>query len=163
VGTRPTSDRVREALFSTLATIRPLAGAAVLDLYAGSGALAIEALSRGAARAVLVESDQRALAAIDRNLVAVGLSGAEVVAGPVERYATTDGFDLVLADPPYGLPAERLAAVLAGLRLNAGAVVVVERRRGDPWEWPARFLPIKDRRYGETMLWYGRAAEGMVT
>src|SRR5580692_6775643 len=101
MATRPTSDRVREALFSALG---PLGGAAVLDLYAGTGALGIEALSRGAARATFVESARPALAALRDNLAALGLEGAaRVLAMPVERAVTRLGgaFDLVLADPPY--------------------------------------------------------------
>ena len=122
-GVRPTGDRAREGLFNSLATLLDVRGAAVLDLYAGSGALGLEALSRGAASATLVESDERALAALRRNVAALDLP-AEVVALPVERFLARDPvppdrtrhdglrYDLVLLDPPYELD---VAPVLARL------------------------------------------------
>jgi 16S rRNA (guanine966-N2)-methyltransferase len=165
-GTRPTADRTREALFSALeAALGGLAGARVLDLYAGSGAVGLEALSRGAARALLVESDPRAVAVVRQNVEAVGVPGAEVVALPVARALARPApcaFDVVYADPPFALGASELAAVLgaalAGGWVAAGAVAVVERSaRDEPFDWPAGYVATRSRRYGESVLWYGRA------
>jgi 16S rRNA (guanine966-N2)-methyltransferase len=162
-GVRPTGDRAREGLFNSLGTLLDLEGARVLDLYAGSGALGLEALSRGAAEVVFVESGPRVLPVLRRNLATVGLPGGRVVAGSV---ATVVGgraparFDLVLADPPYATPAEEVQAVLralvAGEWLAENAVVVVERSsREPPWEWPTPLAGLRDRRYGEAVLRYG--------
>jgi 16S rRNA (guanine966-N2)-methyltransferase len=166
--TRPTSDRAREALFSALGSlIRAWAGRRVLDLYAGSGAVGLEALSRGAAGVVLVESDARAARTITANVTAVGLPGAEVRRTTAElavrSLAAAAGapFDVVFADPPYDLGDDRLGEVLLAVRpaLAADAVVAVERSsRGGPWEWPAGYEALRSRRYGEATLWYGRAA-----
>jgi len=154
--TRPTSDRVREALFSTLG---PLDGARVLDLFAGSGALGIEALSRGAASALLVERDPRAVAAIRANLDALGLIApeAEVRAGPARAAlrsasARGDTYDLIFLDPPYrsapGLGRE-LSAALEPL-LTGGGRVVSESDRRAPLELA---LPLThERRYGDTLI-----------
>jgi 16S rRNA (guanine966-N2)-methyltransferase len=165
-GTRPTSDRAREALFSSLASlVGAWAGRRVLDLYAGSGAVGLEALSRGAAHALLVESDPRAVRTITANAGTLGLPGAVVRQGRVER-VVADGlpspaYDVVFADPPYDLPDEELRAVLVGLRpqVSDDAVAAVERptRSGD-WSWPAGWVGLRSRRYGEATLWYGRAA-----
>lgn len=169
-GTRPTSDRVREALFSrTESLLGGLDGVAVLDLYAGSGALGLEALSRGAASAVLVESDRRAAAVLRSNVAALGLDAtARVVADRVERLLTRSPVGagagpvgLVLADPPYDLPADALREVLAtgaqGGWLGADALLVVERPTRSSWRFPTGVTPVGERRYGETTLWYGRA------
>jgi 16S rRNA (guanine966-N2)-methyltransferase len=154
--TRPTSDRVREALFSTLG---PLDGARVLDLFAGSGALAIEALSRGAASALLVERDPRAVAAIRANLDALDLRSpkAEVHARPARAAlrsasARGDTYDLIFLDPPYrsapGLGRE-LSAALEPL-LTGGGRVVSESDRRAPLELA---LPLThERRYGDTLI-----------
>ncbi|GAA0279673.1 16S rRNA (guanine(966)-N(2))-methyltransferase RsmD [Cryptosporangium japonicum] len=163
-GTRPTSDRAREALFSAVQALLPLDGAAVLDLYAGSGAVGFEALSRGAAHAVLVESDPKAVRTLRANAGSLKLPGAEIWAGPAERFAAapaTHRFDLVFADPPYAVSAEALSAVLADLDssgwLGSDAVVIVERAtRGEPWVWPKPLVAVRERRYGEGTLWYGR-------
>jgi 16S rRNA (guanine966-N2)-methyltransferase len=166
-GTRPTSDRTREALFSALAALVDLDGARVLDLYAGSGAVGLEAVSRGAAHAYLVESDRAALAVLRRNVADLGLPGVAIGAGPVERYAAAAppgaAYDVVFADPPYALSAGDLGRVLGDLTahgwLAPGAVVVVERASRDPeWKWPAGYEPVRARRYGEATLWYGRAS-----
>jgi 16S rRNA (guanine966-N2)-methyltransferase len=155
---RPTADRVREALFSSLAPLLP--GASVLDGFAGSGALGLEARSRGAARVTLVERDPRALEAIRRNVAAVGLDAVEVLAADVVRRATDATlpgapFDLVLLDPPYALDTsviERLLADLVPL-LADGATVVVERAADAPAPaWPSPLLPVAPRRYGSTRL-----------
>ncbi|MGY1713646.1 16S rRNA (guanine(966)-N(2))-methyltransferase RsmD [Geodermatophilus sp. SYSU D01106] len=163
-GVRPTGDRAREGLFNSLGTLLDLDGATVLDLYAGSGALGLEALSRGAASVVLVENGPRVLPVLRANVAAVGLPGARVVAGSVPTVvggAPPARFDLVLADPPYAVPVPEvlgvLGALVTGEWLAPGAVVVVERSsREEPWEWPTPLTGIRDRRYGEALLRYGR-------
>jgi 16S rRNA (guanine966-N2)-methyltransferase len=163
-GTRPTSDRAREALFNTLAGLIELDGARVLDLYAGSGALGLEALSRGAEVAVLVESDAEAARAIVANVTGLGLTGADVVRTTVERHLASppaEPFDVVFADPPYALAEPDLAGALGRLAgadwVRSGGVVVVERsvRSSEP-EWPETLRPVKHKRYGDTALWYRR-------
>jgi 16S rRNA (guanine966-N2)-methyltransferase len=167
-GTRPTSDRAREGLFSTLGSLLGAwAGRRMLDLYAGSGAVGLEALSRGAAHVLLVESDARAAATVTANIATLGLPGAEVRRSRVERMVA-DGlpgpaYDVVFADPPYDLADDAVGAVLTGLHpaLADGAVVAVERAtRGGEWVWPTGFEPLRSRRYGEATLWYGRATSG---
>lgn len=220
-GTRPTSERARAGLFDRLATLVDLDGAAVLDLYAGSGAVGLEAVSRGAQVAVLVDSDRRAAQVIRANaglLVGkaggvhnttsdagtayeAGEAGAAQKAGAahkagtacdaggaerihVERnhseriyvramtvatFLTTDAgdvagapFNVVFADPPYDLEDDAVASVLQSLAgpdwTAEGAIVVVERsiRSAEP-RWPQRFQTLAGRKYGEAMLWYGRA------
>ncbi len=168
-GTRPTADRAREGLFATvLAILGPLGGARVLDLYAGSGAVGLEALSRGASDVLLVESDTRAAGVIRGNIEAVRLPGARLIADRVERVLARGPGDclprdLVFADPPYAVPAEEVQRMLAALRnrgwLAPGALVVVERgTRSGPVTWPAGYLPDRSRGYGEATLWYGLAA-----
>lgn len=159
-GTRPTTDRVRESLFNVLTARLDLAGIAVLDLYAGSGALGLEALSRGAASALFVESDRQAVAAIERNIAALGLSGATVRRGSVAAVLSagaTAPVDLVLADPPYGLDAAEIAAQLDALTAygwtGPSAVVVFERAvASPPLTWPAGWQPWEPRVYGDTRL-----------
>ena len=150
VRTRPTADRVREAMFSILGDV---AGARVLDLYAGSGALGIEALSRGAASALFVEKDPRAVAAIRRNLEGLG-ADAEIRRRDVIGFlsAAEGRYDLVLIDPPYdsaariaGRLTERLPAVLA-----EGARVVTESDKRHPLELPLPLL--RERTYGDTRI-----------
>ena len=166
-GTRPTSDRAREALFGTLESLLGAwAGRRVLDLYAGSGAVGLEALSRGAAHALLVESDARAARTLAANVASLGLAGAEVRRGRVERVAAHGlpgpAYDVVFADPPYDLTDDELRTVLADLRpaVADAAVVVVERAtRGGAWTWPAGYEEVRSRRYGEATLWYGRATQ----
>jgi 16S rRNA (guanine966-N2)-methyltransferase len=164
-GVRPTGDRAREGLFNTLGTLLDLDGAAVLDLYAGSGALGLEALSRGAAAVLLVESSPAVLPVLRANLATVGLPGGQVRAGSVPAVVAGPApraFDLVLADPPYATPATEVLAVLDSLHsggwLAPGAVVVVERSsREEPFGWPTPFTGLRDRRYGEALLRYGRS------
>ncbi|HEV7899708.1 MAG TPA: 16S rRNA (guanine(966)-N(2))-methyltransferase RsmD [Planosporangium sp.] len=164
-GTRPTSDRVREALFSALDTMVELSGARVADLYAGSGAVGLEAASRGAAHALLVEADPRAARVARENVAALGMREvARVAAAKVEQVLANppdEPFDVVFADPPYSVPETAINAMLTGLVekgwLAEGAVVVVERSSRDaPVEWVQGITGERSRRYGETMLWYGR-------
>ncbi|MEV4199129.1 16S rRNA (guanine(966)-N(2))-methyltransferase RsmD [Micromonospora globbae] len=165
-GTRPTSDRVREALFSAVQAGTDLDGARVADLYAGSGAVGLEALSRGAAHVLLVESDPRAARVIRRNVAALG--AAPVVRLVTGRVATVlaggpegEPYDLVFADPPYAVSDEEVAAVLTALVdhgwLAPDALVVVERSsRSGELRWVPGITGERSRRYGETTLWYGR-------
>ncbi len=174
--TRPTSDRAREGLFATITSIMgSLAGARVLDLYAGSGAVGLEALSRGAGHVLLVESGARAARVIRENIEAIGLAGAEVIIDRVERVlARGPGpaggrYDIVFADPPYAMADREVSAMLSLLAggdegiadrawLAPGALVIVERAtRSGPVRWPEGFAPDRARRYGEATFWYGRA------
>ncbi|WP_248958184.1 16S rRNA (guanine(966)-N(2))-methyltransferase RsmD [Sphaerisporangium perillae] len=166
-GTRPTSDRAREGLFSTVGSLLgPLDGARVLDLYAGSGAVGLEALSRGAEHALLVESDVKAVRTIRANIAELGLPGAVVSGDKVERLvagACDEPYDFVFADPPYAVKDEMVREVLERLRDNgwlaADALVAVEREsRGKDLVWPSGFAEERVRRYGEASVWYGRAA-----
>ncbi len=157
---RPTTDRVKEALFSSLGS--RVSGATVLDLYAGSGALAIEALSRGAARAVLVDRDAAAATAIRANLDTTGFGAI----GRLQRVAVTTflgrgapeaPFDLVFLDPPYDLTSTEVADALVGLAAGAlvaeGGTVVVERpKSGEPLVLPEGWAIEKERAYGDTLL-----------
>ncbi|WP_045876115.1 16S rRNA (guanine(966)-N(2))-methyltransferase RsmD [Pseudofrankia sp. DC12] len=162
-GTRPTSDRAREGLFNSLASLVDLAGARVADLYAGSGAVGLEALSRGAAHALLVERDPKAAQVIRRNAAELALAGAEIVVGAVERVVdATPGqaYDVVFLDPPYALDDVRLGEVLARLVdrrwLDRDGVCVVERaRRSAAPHWPDGLVEVRSRGYGEAVLWYG--------
>ena len=168
-GTRPTSDRVRESLFAALESMDAIDGARVLDLYAGSGALGLEALSRGARSAVLVERGRPAAAVIRRNITAVqkaraGAADASLRETAVRAYlARAAGpFDLVFSDPPYDLSDADMTADLVALAplLDPEAVVVVERaRRSTPPEFGAAGLElIRERSYGDTMLWWAEPA-----
>lgn len=163
-GTRPTSDRVREAMFSSLESeLRGFDGLRVLDLFAGSGALGLEALSRGAVEADFVESDTRVAGVIKRNIAELGCSGATVLRTTVQRFLRVPPptpYDLVFLDPPYALPADDVAVLVATLAVPAwrtpGSVVVVERSTRDPFTWPDGVCGLRDKAYGETHLWYGR-------
>ncbi|WP_329138592.1 16S rRNA (guanine(966)-N(2))-methyltransferase RsmD [Streptomyces sp. NBC_00670] len=168
-GTRPTSDRAREGLFSTWQSLLggPLDGERVLDLYAGSGAVGLEALSRGAGHVLLVEADARAARTVRENVRALGLPGAEVRAGKAEQTVRTapppDPYDLVFLDPPYAVADDALREILLTLRtggwLAPDALVTVERgTRGGEFRWPDGFDALRSRRYGEGTFWYGRAA-----
>ena len=170
-GTRPTSDRAREGLFATIVSLTgSLDGARVLDLYAGSGAVGLEALSRGAEHVLLVESGPRAARVIRDNIEAIGLAGAEVVTDRVERVLARGPdnrrrYDVVFADPPYALAGDEVSAMLQTLSDHAwlapGALVVVERAtRSGPVSWPAGFEPDRARRYGEATFWYARGVWG---
>jgi 16S rRNA (guanine966-N2)-methyltransferase len=162
--TRPTTDRVRESLFSSLeSAFGGLSGLRVLDLFAGSGALGLEAASRGAAAVDLVEKDARAATVVQRNVATVRAPGVRVHRVTAERFvasAPSAPYDLVLLDPPYALPHLALADVLAALKapgwLADDALVVVERSSRDSFTWPDGFEAVRDKTYGETRLWYGR-------
>jgi 16S rRNA (guanine966-N2)-methyltransferase len=152
--TRPTSDRVRENIFNL---VGPVDGARVLDLFAGSGALGIEALSRGAASAVFVEHDPDAIRTIERNLDRLRLTGARVVRGDALRAIAQESnagekYDLVLVDPPYGMLTEiqpRLARHLPSLLTADGLLVLETDSRTEP-ELP---LPVRtSRKYGQTRV-----------
>lgn len=167
-GTRPTTDRVRESLFNVLTARLDLTGMAVLDLYAGSGALGLEALSRGAASATFVESDRRAGDVLAGNIAAVGLGGAVLrrgTAAAVLAGGTVTPVDLVLADPPYGIDAREIDA-LPGLLVTGGwagpgTVLVIERPASSPAvNWPNGWEPWPDRRYGDTRLELAEVSEG---
>lgn len=150
--TRPTGDRVREAVFNL---VGPVDGAAVLDLYAGSGAMGLEALSRGAASAVFVESDRDACRAIRRNLDKLGLSGAEIACRDALSFVATERrqFDLILIDPPYDVVesvAVRLAVYLPTLLAVDGLVVLESASRDEPELAP---LTVRtSRRYGSARV-----------
>ncbi|WP_460954771.1 16S rRNA (guanine(966)-N(2))-methyltransferase RsmD [Parasphingorhabdus pacifica] len=159
-GTRPTSERVREALFSALESATELAGARVLDLYGGSGALGLEALSRGAAHATFVESDRRAARILKENAKGLGFRAVRVEQAKVETALAAEPaepYEVVLADPPYDLDSARLRDVLRSLTeygwTAPGSVVVVERavRDGDP-DWPDPLEASRTRRYGDTAV-----------
>ncbi|GIF73097.1 16S rRNA (guanine(966)-N(2))-methyltransferase RsmD [Asanoa siamensis] len=165
-GTRPTSDRVREALFSSVESMVDLDGARFADLYAGSGAVGLEALSRGAAHVLLVESDARAARTIRANLATLDAAPAarlvtDRVAAVLDRGPDDGPYDVVFADPPYAVTDEEIAAMVTALVgggwLAAGAVLVVERSsRGGPLPQVEGVTSVRSRRYGETTLWYGR-------
>lgn len=155
--TRPTADRVREAMFNALGSLGAVDGAVVADLFAGSGALGIEALSRGAASAHFVESDRRAVAVIEENLAALDLDDrGTVLRRPVEA-ALDDlpaSLDLVLADPPYAFHgwAALLAAVVP--RLAADGLVVIESDRSVAL--PPGWENVRERTYGGTVVLFAR-------
>jgi 16S rRNA (guanine966-N2)-methyltransferase len=160
--TRPTSEKVREAVGSALAALDAIDGARVLDLYAGSGAVALELLSRGAAEAVLVEQATKAAAVARANIKSVGVR-ATVVGADVRAYVAqtaTAKFDVVFIDPPYALPTNDVDAVLHLLVsqgwLSPGAVVAVERSRRDELiTWPQGLAEYRVKKYGDTVLHYG--------
>lgn len=165
-GTRPTSDRVREAVFSALDARDLVRGSRVVDLYAGSGALGLEAASRGAASVRLVERGRQAAEVCRRNARALSraLPGADVQvrATSVRSFlgAEPGPFDLVFADPPYELGEAELAETLLLLapRLAPGGMVVVERSSRSPEPtWPHPLVPERRRTYGETAVWIATA------
>ena len=168
VGTRPTSDRVRESLFGALEALSVIDGARVLDLYAGSGALGLEALSRGGASADLVERGRQAAAIVRRNAAVVakaaGRSAGRVHEGAVHTYLqrAAGPFDLVFTDPPYDLDDAAMTADLVALAplLSPDAVVVVERaRRATPPDFGAAGLELfREKSYGDTTLWWAEPA-----
>jgi 16S rRNA (guanine966-N2)-methyltransferase len=161
LGTRPTSDRVREALFNVLAHGAPaidFEGLRVLDLFAGSGALGLEALSRGARYCLFIEDDSGARAAIRRNVEALGLTGVTKIwrrdATKLGPAGTVSPSDLIFCDPPYGkgLGIGALTAAIEGGWVAGGAVAVLEERAGTAPAWPEPFSEIDRRRYGDTEI-----------
>lgn len=165
--TRPTSDRVREALFSALeAWCGSLDGLRFLDLYAGSGAVGLEAWSRGAGVVTFVEQDRRTAALIGSNARTLGFTRANVLGSSVISALARPPaapYDVAFLDPPYPLDETALADSLRALAdhgwLVPGAMVVVERSSRSPEpDWPDGVVGQRDRRYGETTLWYGHAA-----
>lgn len=165
---RPTGDRVREALFASIVSdLGDLTGLRLLDLFAGSGAVGLEALSRGAAHVLLVESGQKAARALRANVASIGLAGARVEVDTAERVVSRgpigSPYHCAFADPPYALPDTRLTALLRGLVdagwLASGALVAVERAaRSVAVDWPDGIEHDRVKRYGDTALWYGLAA-----
>lgn len=162
-GTRPTSDRVRESLFGALESAGVLEGAVVADLYAGSGALALEAISRGAASADLVEKAPRAASVAERNVRTVQRAVPDAVLrvhrSSADAYLRAPGprLDLVFIDPPYDLPEDELAKTLGLLvpRLSAGALVVIERAaRSAAPTLPEGLSIDRHKRYGDTAVWW---------
>ena len=160
------SDRVREALFSAIESrTGSLDGLRFLDLYAGSGAVGLEAWSRGAGVVTMVEQDRRTAALITRNAATLGFTRVRVVASSVATVlgaAPAAPYDVVFSDPPYPMPDEAVAADLAALVAHGwlvpGALVVVERAaRRSAVAWPTGIEEGRTKRYGETALWYGHA------
>ena len=166
---RPTKGIVREAMFSALDSRGAIVDAAVLDLYAGTGALALEALSRGAARAVLVERDRRALDAIEANVEHTGFGAiARVVRGDVAAFVTGPApaeapFDLVLADPPYGVPDAEIDELLHALGspgwLSPGATLAIERPVGAGITAETGFRTGWERSFGDTLVVFAEASD----
>jgi 16S rRNA (guanine966-N2)-methyltransferase len=167
LATRPTSDRVRQALFNVLEhgpARFEFEGARVLDLFAGTGALALEALSRGARYAVLIEDDAAARAAIRRNVEALSLTGVTKIwrrdATSLGEAGTLQPFDLIFCDPPYGkrLGEKALASASAGGWIAKDAIAVLEERADSEIAWPAPFQEIDRRRYGDTLIALAKVA-----
>lgn len=161
--TRPLTGRAREALFSSLGSV--VVDAKVLDLFAGSGSIGLEALSRGARSAVFVERNAAAVAVLEKNVEALGLGG-EVVCGDVARLGQLipgrAGFDLVFVDPPYATSAEEVTAILRAVSdvVVSGAQVIVHRRAGDRLAESIESLSAtSQRRYGDSELWSYQATE----
>lgn len=161
LNTRPTTDRVREALFNVLTHGAPQVafdGARVLDLFAGSGALGLEAVSRGARYCLFIEDDAGARGTIRRNVESLGLTGASKIwrrdAARLGSVGTMSPFDLVFCDPPYGtgLGGRALQSALDGGWLTPDAIVVSEERAGEPPDWPQGLVEMDRRRYGDTEI-----------
>ncbi len=161
-GTRPTSDKVRGAIFSRLEAWGVVEGAEALDLFAGSGALALEALSRGASRAVLVEKVPAAAKVARANVANLGMRGrAKVIVSDCAAFLRSerDAWDLVFADPPYALKEEGVTEVLQLLapHLDQEATVVLERDARSPEpELPEALELISSKRWGDTAAWFLR-------
>ncbi len=162
-GTRPTSDRVRESLFAGIESAGALDDARVLDLYAGSGALGLEALSRGAASLELIELSRPAAAIardnigrVERSLGRTGLARVHAISADAFLRGSVGTFDLVFLDPPYDLGEADLTATLALLapRIADDGLVIVERSRHSPQpNWPAGLELARERAYGDTVIW----------
>ena len=166
--TRPTSSRVREAMFSSIEhAVGGFADLRVLDLFAGSGALGIESVSRGAHEVVLIEKDKRAASVMKSNVTDLNLGSVKVVCDDVLRETSIPSrygqFDVVFADPPYAFTNEHVSEMLVGLASNRwlvdDALVVIERSSRDQMTWPEGFGDISHKTYGDTAIWYGHYIE----
>ena len=168
-GTRPTSERVREAVFSAVGhRLGGWEGLTVVDLFAGSGALGLEAWSRGADQVILVENDHRAIGVLKDNVAELGAE-AQVHVLNADAYRLPDRstanfdipeVDVTLIDPPYNHAPDRVAGLLRTLAqgrwVAPGSLVVLERAAADPaWRWPQGWQAVTDRRYGDTWIWQG--------
>lgn len=171
-GTRPTSDRVREAMFASvesklLADGRTWASISVCDLWAGSGAVALEAWSRGAERVLAIDKATSAVDIITSNIKEVGATGVSVirrsVAAAAQGAPSGGPFDLVFADPPYEVPEQSIRQDLASAHLRGwfapDAIVIVERAIRSESPFPANVQEVEVRPYGDTALWYGRVPD----
>jgi 16S rRNA (guanine966-N2)-methyltransferase len=162
--TRPTSSRVREALFSSIThQVGDYSELNVLDLFAGSGALGFEALSRGAHRATFIESDRKACDCIQSNAEHLNVQTATIIQADAVHTVATKGsaqFDLVFIDPPYALSDDEVREVLEQLAVNMwlaiDAMVIVERSGKSKVDWPNFFTPLNNKTYGDTSIWYGQ-------
>lgn len=164
--TRPTSDRVREALFSALESeLETLVGARLVDVYAGSGAVGLEACSRGAEHVTFIERAAAVSALIRTNARELGFTSVAVVTAAAGTAASRPpecgAHDVAFLDPPYSTDPKEPGGVLTLMATHGwlvpGAVIVVERaHRSGEWRWPAEFVPLRSKRYGDTVLWYGR-------
>lgn len=163
--TRPTSSRVREAIFSSAEHSHAgFTDVNVLDLFAGSGALALEAISRGAAYALMMENDPKAIAAIKENMSTLKIRNARVQGGELFSHLISDlpenTFDVVFADPPYNLADDKITLMLEALSnrgwLAPDALIVVERDKYSDFMWPHEYTNISQRTYGDTVVSYAR-------
>lgn len=162
--TRPTSSRVREAVFSSVQHFfGDLAGINVLDLFAGSGALGLEALSRGASSCLWVERDSVAITCINQNAKQLGETKGQAISGEVSTIVSTTStfakFDLVFLDPPYSIADEQISSILGNLAKNQWlapeSLLVIERGRRSEVQWPIGFAAQSNKNYGDTSIWYG--------
>lgn len=169
-GTRPTSDRVREAIFSTLTSLDAIADLNVLDLYSGSGALGIEALSRGAKSCVFVENNRNASSVIQKNLEDLNIEAhvlevkVESLLNKVPSSKLTSPFQLVFLDPPYEYSLQEISKVLnLGLSnswFSQDAILVIETGKGiKEFIWPEGFESVREKSYGDTSVWYGQVCK----
>lgn len=167
--TRPTADRVREAMFASIGSITGgWDGLRALDLFAGSGALGLEAISRGASVADLVENAPRAAETLNANIKALGTTSARVHRNTASGFLEagpncgSEDWDVVFIDPPYALSHANITELLTALRprladrIAGGPVVVIEREKGTYFDWPEGYRPIRDKIYGNTHLWYAQ-------
>ncbi|GAB10988.1 hypothetical protein GOARA_063_01870 [Gordonia araii NBRC 100433] len=163
--TRPTSDRVREALFAALDARVDLTGMTVLDLFAGTGALGLEALSRGAASATFVDEDRRAVGGLRANIAACGAGEKSTVARrdatEFLRSAPGQRYDMIFCDPPYDLPDPALTDILAlaGPMLGDGYFVLERAKRSKPPSWPPTLSPVLDKVYGDTRVAWAQPSQ----